>query len=70
MSVDGANPLIGAGLEKLGSYDFLHGEDYTIFASDPYGGSSIFYRLDCVLDLEIATVRREDGVEQVVARSY
>lgn len=66
MGVDGGDPLVGARLLELGCDHLLDGEDNTVLATDADGCASILDGLNSVLDLEIATIGREDGVEQVV----
>ncbi len=70
MGIDSGDALVGTWLKKLGSYDLLDGQDNTILGPDTNRGATILDCLDCVFDLEVSTVGGEDGVEQVVTRSY
>jgi hypothetical protein len=56
MSVDCCNTLVGSWLQQLAGDDLLNGKHNTIFTTDANGGSTIFYRLDCILDLEISAI--------------
>ncbi len=60
MVVNGADSLVGTGLQKLGCDHLLDGEDDAILASDANGRAAILNRLDCIFDLKVAAVRRED----------
>lgn len=70
MGVDGGDALVGTGFQQLGAYDLLNGEDDAILGADADGGAAIFHCLDRIFDLKVPTVGGEDGVEQVVTRSY
>lgn len=70
MAVDGGDSLVGAGLQELGGHHLFDGEDDAVLAVDADGGAAILDGLDGVLDLEVAAVRGEDGVEEVVAGAY
>lgn len=66
VGVNGSDALVGTGFQKLGGDDLFDGEDDAILAPDADGGTTVLDSLDGVLDLEVAAVGGEDGVEQVV----
>ena len=68
--INSADALVGARLEQLGGDHLLYGEDDALLASDADRGAAVLDRLDGVLDLEVAAIGGEDGVEQVVTRAY
>jgi len=70
MPVNRGDSLIGARLGELGCDDFLDGEDDTVLAPDTHRCAAILYRFDGIFDLEVAAVWGEDGVGEIVARSY
>jgi hypothetical protein len=70
MSVDCGNAFVGSWLEELAGYELLDCEDDTIFTSDANGCAAVLNCFDCILDLKIAAVGREDGVLEIVTRSY
>lgn len=70
MSVDSGDALVGTGLRELGGHDLLDGQDDTILASDTDRGAAVLYSLDGIFDLEVAAVGGEDGVGEIVTRSY
>lgn len=70
MGVDSSDALVGARFQQLGGYDLLDGEDDAVLGANADGGASILDGLDCIFDLEVSAVGGEDGVEQVVTRSY
>jgi hypothetical protein len=63
-------PLIRAGLEELAADELLESKYDAILALDADRCATVLYRLDCVFDLEVTTVGREDRVRQVVACTY
>lgn len=70
MTIDGTDALVGASLGQLRGDHLLRSEDDALVAADADRCAAVLYRLDGVLDLKVATIWREDGVEQVVARAY
>lgn len=70
MRIDGSDTLVGAGLQQLGADDLLNRKNNTILGTDSDRGASVLYCLDRIFNLEVPTVGREDGVEQVVTCSY
>lgn len=66
MGVNGCDALVGTRFQQLRGDDLFDSKDDAILAPDTDGGTTILDSLDGVLDLEVAAVRREDGVEQVV----
>lgn len=60
MCVNGADSLVGAGLQQLGCDHLLDGEDDAILASDTNGRAAILNSLDCIFYLKVAAIRRED----------
>ena len=70
MGIDGSDSLVGTRFQQLGRNDLLDSENDAILGADADGRASILDSLHCVLDLEVAAVGGEDGVEQVIARSY
>ncbi len=60
MSVNCCNAFVGSRLQQLARNDLLHRQNNTIFTPNANGGSTVLYRLDCILDLEISTVWGED----------
>lgn len=70
MAIYGSNSLVGAGLQELGRDHLFDGEDDAVLAADADGGATILNSLDSVLDLEVAAVGGEDGVEEIVAGAY
>jgi hypothetical protein len=70
MPVHRGDPLVGAGLEQLRGHDFLDGQDDAVPAADADRGAAVLDRLDGVLNLEVAAIGREDGVEEIVPRAY
>jgi hypothetical protein len=57
-----SDPLVRTGLQQLGAHRLLDREDDAVFAPDADGGVAIFHRLDCVLDLKVSPIGRENGV--------
>ncbi len=70
MSVDRSNTLVGSWLKQLAGDDFFNRKNNTIFTPNSNGGTTILYRLDCIFDLEISAIRRENRVREIVARTY
>lgn len=70
MLVDGGDPLVGAGLQQLRGDDLLDGQHDAVLTADADRCAAVLHRLDCIFDLEVAAVRGEDGVGEIVARSY
>jgi len=70
MSINRRDALVGAMLEQLGCDHLLYSQDDAIFAADADRGAAVLDRLDGVFDLEVAAVGGEDGVCEIVARSY
>lgn len=70
MLVNRRDPLVGAGLQQLRGDDLLDGQHDAVLAADADRRAAVLYRLDGVLDLEIAAVGGEDGVGEIVACSY
>lgn len=70
MSVDRSDSLVRAGLEQLRRDHFLDREHDAVLAPDADGCAAVLDGLHRVLDLEIPPVGGEDGVGQVIARSY
>jgi hypothetical protein len=64
--INGCDALVGTGFQQLRGDDLFNGKDDTILTPDANGGTAILDSLDSVLDLKVATVGGEDGVEQVV----
>jgi len=56
------DPFVRTLLEELRAHRLLHREDHTVLAPDSDRCAAIFHGFDRVLDLEVATVRGEDGV--------
>lgn len=63
-------PLVRTRLEELAADELFEGEHDAIFALDTNRRAAVFYCLDRVFDLKVATVGREDRVGQVVACAY
>jgi hypothetical protein len=70
MSVDCCNTLVGSRLEQLAGDHLLDCQHNTIFTPDANRCSAILYRLGCIFDLEVSSIWREDGVGEIVARTY
>lgn len=70
MPINSGDPLVCAGLEKLGCDDFLDSEDDTVFATDADGGAAVLDCFDSILDLKVSAIGGEDGVGEIVACSY
>lgn len=70
MPIDRRDALVGPMLEQLGCDHLLYSQHDAIFAADADRGAAILDRLDGVFDLEVAAVGGEDGVCEIVARSY
>lgn len=66
VGINGGNPLVGARFQKLGGNDLLDGQDDAVLTPDTDRGAAALDSLDGVLDLEVAAIGGEDGVEQVV----
>ena len=66
MRVNRSNALVGTRFQELRGDNFLDGEDNAILAANADRCASILNSLDSVLDLEVAAIGGEDGVEQVV----
>ncbi len=60
-------PIVGTGLQELAGENFLDGQHHAITASDSNRRAAVLDCLDGVFDLEVAPVRGEDGVGEVVA---
>jgi hypothetical protein len=56
MSVDCCNTLVGSRLQQLAGNDLLDRKNNAIFTPDANGSTTVLYRLDCILDLEISAV--------------
>jgi hypothetical protein len=63
-------PLIRILLQQLARDQLLQRQDDTILTPDADGCAAVLHRLDCVLDLEVAAIGREDGVGEIVSRAY
>lgn len=70
MSVNSSNSLVGARLQQLGCDDLLDRKNNAIFAPDPDRRAAVLNCLHSILDLEVASVGGEDGVGEIVTRSY
>lgn len=70
MSIDRGNAFVGFWLQQLGCDELLDGEDDTVLAADADGGTAILDGLDGIFDLEVAAIRGEDGVLEIVTRPY
>lgn len=70
MLVHRGNSLVGTGLQQLGCDDLLDCQNNTVLGADTDGGAAILHCLYCVLDLEVSTIGREDGVGEIVSRAY
>lgn len=70
VAVNGRYALVGTRLDQLAADELLESEHNTILAPDAQSCAAVLYRLDCILDLEVATVGREDRVGKVVACAY
>ena len=68
--VDCCYPLVRACLQQLAGDELLERHHDAVLAPDTNRCAAVLYRLDCILDLEIATVGREDRVGQVIACAY
>jgi len=60
MSVDCCNTFVGSWLQQFAGNDLLNRKNNAIFTPDANRSSTVLYRLDCILDLEIPAVWRED----------
>lgn len=69
VAVDRGDALVRTRFQQLRGNDLLDGEDNAVLAPDADGCAAILDCLDCVFDLEVAAVGREDGVEEIVTRS-
>ena len=56
MSVDRCNTFVCCRLQQLAGNDLLDRKNNAIFTPDANGGTTVLYRLDCILDLEISAV--------------
>lgn len=70
VAVHGRYPLIGPRLEQLACDELLQCEHDSVLAPYADRRATVLDRLDCILDLEVATVGRKDRVGQVVACAY
>lgn len=70
MVVYRGNALVGSRLKQLRCDNLFDSQDNAVLAADTNRRAAVLYSLDGVLDLEVASIWREDGVEQVVTRSY
>ena len=70
MPVDGRDALVGVFFEQFGGDEFFEREDDSVGAADSYGRAPVFDGFDGVFDLEVAAVRAEDAVGEVVAGAY
>lgn len=68
--INGCYSFIRARLQQFRGYNLFNREDYAFFAPDPNACSRIFDGFYSILDLEVAAVRGENGVGEVVAGSY
>ena len=64
------DPLVCSGLQQPGRDDLLDRQHYAVLTPDADGGTAILDCLYRILDLEVPAVRREDGVGEIVTRSY
>jgi hypothetical protein len=56
MSVNRCNTFVCSRLQQLAGNDLLNRKNNAIFTPDANGGTTVLYRLDCILDLEISAV--------------
>jgi hypothetical protein len=56
MSVDRCNTFVCSRLQQLAGNDLLDRKNNAIFTPDANGGTTVLYRLDSILDLEISAV--------------
>lgn len=70
MFVNGCDSLVCAWFQQLGWDDLLDCQNNAIFAPNADGCATILDCLDGVFDLEVSTVGGEDGVGEIVTRSY
>lgn len=70
MVVYRGNALVGSRLKQLRCDDLFDSQDDAVLAADTNRRATVLDRLDGVFYLEVASIWREDGVEQVVTRSY
>jgi hypothetical protein len=60
VSINCCNTLIGSGLQQLACDDLLNRKNNAIFAPDSNRSSTVFDCLNCIFDLEVSPIRRED----------
>lgn len=63
-------PLVRILLEQFACHQLLQRKHYAILASYADCCAAVLYCFDCVLDLEVASVGREDRVGKIVACTY
>lgn len=68
--VDCSYPFVRVLLEQFAGDELLEGEHNAILTPYTNCRATILYRLHCIFDLEVAAVGREDGVGEIVARTY
>jgi hypothetical protein len=70
MSVHGSDALVCVLLHELACDELLHCKYYAILASDTDCGAAVLDSFCGIFDLEVAAIRGEDGVGEIVARAY
>lgn len=70
MSINSRNVLVCSGLQQLAGDELLDCEHDSVLASDSDSGIAVLDGLHGVLDLEVASIWGEDGVLEIVTRSY
>ena len=68
--VHGRDALVCVLLHELAGDQLLHRQYYAILASDTNCGAAVLDSFCGIFDLEVAAIRREDGVGEIVARAY
>lgn len=62
--------MVGAGLQQFAGDDLLHGQHDAVVTTYANGCAAVLHSLHRIFDLEVAAVRREDGVGEIVSCAY
>ena len=70
MSVNSCDALVCSRLQQLAGNELLNCENNSVLAPDADGSVAVLDCLHGVLDLKVASIWGEDGVLEIVTRTY
>lgn len=70
VSIHSRNPLVCTRLQQLARNQLLDRKHHTVFAADSDSGVAVLDSLHGIFNLEVAAVRGEDRVLEIVACAY